>query len=246
MEKILSIITIFVMSCNFVAAITINPINDSFSSTTLNSTLWTVYASANYGYSLNGTQMSLTGSGCGGTELRSNYYLIGDFDTQIDAYRSTSGAGAYYTTFRFFKYGVTNEPSTHGTTWGYAGNIYSWFPQGSAGWSYSASGSTSYQVGNQWHQLRIQRVGNDIFTYNRLVGSPSWTLQNSYLNFGSNAVFLSFIAGDGSSGTSNLAYADNFVGTGYADTNALATPSIPEPASLFLLSLSILFIFKKK
>lgn len=230
----------------FVCASPIGNINDSFNSTLLNTTLWqTSYNGSFSSYSVDGSKFVMTGSGCGGREIKTNYYFIGDFDAQIDGYRQSGSA--HYITFRFFKEGETHSSATHGTTWGLAGSIYSWFPHTTEWWCYSAPGATDYTVVNQWVQFRIQRTGNDVYTYHRLLGEQNWVLQNTYTNFGSSGVFLNLIAGDGSSSGSTLAYADNFIATGYTDTNYLAIATVPEPVSFFLLSFGLcILVFAKK
>lgn len=229
----------FLVACHFalVYATPVVNVNDSFNGPSLNTALWqTSYNGSFSSYSVNGN-FAMSGSGCGGRELKTNYYFIGDFDAQIDAYRQSGSA--HYITFRFFKEGATHSSSTHGSTWGLAGSIYSWFPNTTEWWCYSASGAADYTVVNQWLQFRIQRTGNNIYTYHRLLGEQNWVLQNTYSNFGSSGVFLNLVAGDGSSGGNTVAYADNFLATGYTDTNYLATAYVPEPVSCFLLILGL-------
>ena len=218
---------------------------DNFNDNSLDTDLWQATPSGGFGYSMTGDYAKLTGSGCGGTQLKTNYYFIGDFDAQIANYQTANAA--YYTTFRFFKAGFSPSTASHGSDWGYAGNVYSWFPESSTqSWSYSATGSTSYNLGNQWFELRIQRIGNDINTYHRLLGDENWILQNSYSNFGSDAVYLSFIAGNGSSSSSTTAYIDNFSANGYTDTDPQAQiQSIPEASSIFLIIMGLAVIVYK-
>jgi len=243
MQKFLFIILAMIFSSPFCIAVPVNP-NDNFNSTTLDTSLWSVSYDTTYGpyytYSLDGNYFISSGYNCGGTQLKTNYYLIGDFDAVIDVKFNNNTAPYQYITFRFIKYDSNPYPnsSSHGTDWGFAGSAYGWFPNNN--WWYYGDGGVDANLGySNWYQLRLQRVGNNAYAYYRTLGATSWTLQQSYLNFGTTAVYLTHTSGEGNNGQSPSSFADNFLVTGYADTDPNANP-VPEPSVFLCFLLGIL------
>ncbi len=187
------------------------------------------------------------GNGSSGGALQSDFYYIGDFDATVDVYTPETVTTYLYFNLCFFNYGVTIVPKSpdqggnYGVDWGLAGTVYGWFLS-SPNWLYSSyiTDHNSRSVYSQeWYQLRVQRVGDDIFTYYKFLNDDEWILQHTYEDFGAQAVYVEVHLGTGTNVYSSL-YVDNFVSYGYADTDPLSVPAaIPEPITIISLVASI-------
>ena len=250
--KIIYLLIFSLFIATFANATMVSP-NDNFNSGTLNTSLWSTSYDRTYGdyytYAMTGAYYNPSGYNCGGTRLKTNYYLIGDFDATIDIFQISNTAHDYIT-FRFFNYDASPSRSSQSVDWGFAGRAYGWFPYNSWWWYYGDNGGVNMDPGtNTWYELRIQRIDDDVYTYYRSKGSQNWISQQNYMNFGTKAVYLTLVVGDGSNGTSPSAYIDNFAVTGYADTDPLASvQSIPEPGSFIAIVIGIIAfgIIRKK
>ncbi len=240
----LAIICLTTVSAN--ALELLNP-SDDFSGTSIDSTMWTICPNT----SLNQAANYFTGNG-GHAEIRTNFAFIGNFDAQITAVTHNAYSqyfyNAVYASFHFYKYPISPSENytldLYGSAWGFSGSNHGWFypSDTSPGW-YSVGGETTdYTSINTWIQYRIQRVDDDIYTYYRNLGNQDWTLQHTYLDFGTDPLILALHLGQSSGGSAFTGTIDNFITTGFATSDPA---TVPEPLSILCLSLSMIGLYKK-
>jgi len=258
MKRILFVAVISLLLSSNVFSESVNP-NDDFLDPTLDLNFWTESSDATYGSNYtsaivdNNYVSSSSGvNALGAVRLKTNFHFTSDFDANIRCkVNVTTYLSTAFSSIRFFKSNQEIIAGDYGTTWGYAGNEYgSWFGDDDniIPWLYADTtpGDTNYlNPIDEWFNLRIQRIDDDVYTYFKLDSDQDWNVQNTYTDFGTEAVYLTYVSGTGSYDyiESTLDY---FHATGYADTDPTGTHTpVPEPTSLLLLATAVIGLVRK-
>jgi len=239
-----------------------NP-NEYFNGPYLNELYWTDYIfnwSSNF--TTNASDGTMAGlykvggpggghaSGAGSVELMSKYYFTGDFNTVVDVIhnRETTVASLMKINFMFYKYGVPLDIGDHGITYGFAGDDGGYFwDENHENVVWGVFGGTGVTIPNDvWYQFRIERILDDITTYYRPLGDETWYTQNTYTDFGTDPIFISFECASGRTvGHKLWVDLDKITATGVAEVPEYTGSEIPEPATVILFCLAFAGLVRK-
>lgn len=227
MKRIVCLVFIILISQRCFAG-SVDP-NEYFSGNVFNTDNWEIDIHQDpqgthfYTYDITGEQLKPISPDVGDARydsltFRSLFYLIGDYDFQMDAFMHRGGPGQGISF-------VAADQNNNSIT--YTGDTL--FP----GFTYVSPFSET------WFQFRITREDDTVSTFYRELGEQSWTLQNTE-TYSGNAMGVYFISWDMNNTQVHYDLVDNFVlnsGLAYDDPSGPST-AVPEPATLVLLALA--------